>query len=142
MSVFPLAKSAYGSAIDLLAEANLPVEDINEQTELFELKQGDETIGTIGLEHDGNSGLLRSLSVKEASRGKGHGEELVSFLERTAAEKGIRALYLLTTTAAAFFSKRGYVVIGREEVPLFVQQSSEFASVCPASATIMKKELA
>lgn len=141
MTVSPVSTAAYERAIDLLAKANLPVQDIGPHTELFELRIKDELIGTIGLEQDGAVGLLRSLSVDERQRGKGYGEQLVGFLEETAKARGIQTLYLLTTTAAAFFSKRGYQTISRAEVPQAMQQTSEFASVCPASATIMKKEL-
>lgn len=141
MTVSPVSTTTYDSAIDLLVRANLPVQDISGHTELFELKAETEIIGTIGLEHDGTVGLLRSLSVQEGSRGKGYGEQLVNFLEETAKAKGIEVMYLLTTTAAAFFSKRGYQTISRTEVPLFVQQTTEFSSVCPSTATIMKKQL-
>ncbi|HEU4903067.1 MAG TPA: arsenic resistance N-acetyltransferase ArsN2 [Flavisolibacter sp.] len=141
MTLSPVSTTTYENVLDLLVRANLPVQDIGEHTELFELKADSELIGTIGLEHNGTVGLLRSLGVQEGSRGKGYGEQLVNFLEETAKERGIETLYLLTTTAAAFFSKRGYQVIGREAVPLFVQQTTEFSSVCPSSATIMKKQL-
>ncbi|WP_121353352.1 arsenic resistance N-acetyltransferase ArsN2 [Flavisolibacter nicotianae] len=141
MTVSPVSTTTYENAIDLLARANLPVQDIGEHTELFELKTDAEIIGTIGLEHNGTVGLLRSLSVEEGSRGKGYGEQLVGFLEETAKARGIETLYLLTTTAAAFFSKRGYLVIGREEVPPFVKQTTEFSSVCPSTATLMRKQL-
>jgi amino-acid N-acetyltransferase len=126
--------------LNLLSKANLPVKDINENIEFFELKEDGQTIGTIGLEHDGMVGLLRSLSVDEAVRDKGHGEQLVQFLEKAAKEKGIKTLYLLTTTAAPFFAKRGYQVVQRSEVPAFIRSTSEFASVCHASATLMKKD--
>ena len=142
MTIAPVSKSSYGTAIDLLAKASLPVEDLKEQTEIFVLTNGKETIGTVGLEHDGTVGLLRSLSVEENQRGSGNGEQLVRFLESTAKQKGIQTLFLLTTTAAAFFAKHGYQIISRSELPLFIQQTSEFRSTCPASATVMKKELA
>lgn len=141
MTVSPVLKENRRTVIELLAKANLPVEDIQEHTELFVLKNEAETIGTIGLEHDGTVGLLRSLSVEQGKRGRGYGEQLVLFLEEKAKEKGIRSLYLLTTTAAHFFSKRGYLTVSRSEVPLFIQQTSEFRLTCPASATVMKKDL-
>jgi amino-acid N-acetyltransferase len=108
---------------------------------LFAAQIDNEVAGTIGWQTDGASGLLRSLSVKETIRGKGYGEALVNFLEAHAKQKGVRSLYLLTTTAAPFFSKRGYKTIARTKTPVFIQQTSEFTSLCPASATMMKKEL-
>ncbi len=125
----------------LIKRSELPIEDINGKVELFALKVNDDILGTIGIEHDNNSALLRSLSIEEKQRGKGYGEKLVNFLEQTAEEKGIQVIYLLTTTAESFFAKRGYSVIGRNEVPPFIKQTTEFSSICPSSAIVMKKQL-
>jgi amino-acid N-acetyltransferase len=56
-------------------------------------------------------------------------------------ESGINCLYLLTTTAKAFFDKQGYCSIKREETPQAVKQTAEFSSLCPSSAVVMKKRL-
>ena len=141
MSISRIAKATQGAAIGLLQKASLPVEDIGARTELYELTTDEGIVGTIGLEHDGTVGLLRSLSVAEDKRAQGYGEQLVRFLEVTAKQKGVQTLFLLTTTAASFFLKHGYQTVSRSEVPLFIQQTSEFRSTCPASATVMKKKL-
>jgi amino-acid N-acetyltransferase len=47
----------------------------------------------------------------------------------------------LTTTAEHFFPKFGFERIARADVPSSVQRSVEFTSVCPASATVMRKPL-
>jgi len=141
MSISLVSKATQDTAISLLQKASLPVEDIGDRTELYALTIEGEIIGTIGLEHNGTFGLLRSLSVQEAKRGRGCGETLVLFLEEKAKEKGIQTLFLLTTTAASFFTKHGYQTISRSELPFFIQQTSEFRSTCPASATVMKKDL-
>ncbi|HYO21724.1 MAG TPA: arsenic resistance N-acetyltransferase ArsN2 [Flavisolibacter sp.] len=141
-TISPASKEEQQIALQLLQTANLPVEDINKNVLLYLLKEDGSSIGTIGMEHDGRTALLRSLSVEPSKRGKGYGEELVAFLEATAREKGILAIYLLTTTATRFFLKRGYAIINRSEAPAFIQQTSEFVSICPSSATVMKKELA
>lgn len=141
MMITLLSKSERSAALALLQAAGLPVADISENTTLYTATAGGQTVGTIGLEADGATGLLRSLSVAEAFRGKGSGGALVDFLEAAAKENGIQTFYLLTTTAAPFFAKHGYSIVSRTNVPPFIQQTSEFASVCPASATIMKKDL-
>lgn len=53
----------------------------------------------------------------------------------------MRTLYLLTDTAEAFFERLGYTRVARETVPLGIQQTEEFSSLCPDDAAVMKKEL-
>ena len=125
----------------LLDKAALPIQDINDKVELFAIKENGQVVGTIGMEHNGRFALLRSLSVDEKKRGKGYGDSLMRFLEDKAKQKRIETIYLLTTTAEAFFSKKGYVTIQRDSVPEFIQLTSEFSSTCPSSATVMKKDL-
>ena len=55
---------------------------------------------------------------------------------------GVREVYLLTTTAEKYFPRYGFEVIERAAVPAEVHESSEFASVCPASAVAMRLKLA
>jgi len=141
MNVIPVLDKQHAEALSLLGNASLPVSDIDATVELFALQTDNELAGTIGWQTNGTTGLLRSLSVKEGRRRNGFGEALVSFLETHARQSGVRSLYLLTTIAASFFSKQGFVVINRSEAPLFIQQTTEFKSICPASAIVMKKEL-
>ena len=141
-TIQPISINTRSEAIQLLQKANLPFEDINDHVSFYALTEKETIIGTIGLEYDETTALLRSLSVELTERGKGHGENLVQFIEKEAQAKGIQTIYLLTTTAANFFGKRGYATISRAEVPAFIQQTSEFRSVCPSSAIVMKKQLA
>jgi amino-acid N-acetyltransferase len=46
-------------------------------------------------------------------------------------------VYLLTTTAEAFFPHFGFERIERAAVPPRIQNSREFHGACPASATVM-----
>src|SRR6266480_2957156 len=128
--------------IALLQESNLPVIDLNEQKELFAVLQKDEVAGTGGLELFDNCALLRSLAVRKDLQGKGLGKFINRELEKISKQRGIDCIYLLTTTAKDFFSKEGYEAITRDEVPESIKATSEFSSVCPSSATVMKKELA
>ena len=141
MTINPVLPTQKEEAIALLQKANLPVEDIQEQVALYTLNETDTPIGTVGLEHEGDVGLLRSLSINEGNRSKGYGDQLVQFIESVAKEKGVQTMYLLTTTAVGFFAKRGYEVTQRTEVPAFIRQTSEFSAVCPSTAIIMKKVL-
>ena len=64
---------------------------------------------------------------------------LLAVAERTARQRGITALYLLTTTAEAFFPQRGDVRISREAAPPVLYRTAEFAALCPASAVCLTK---
>jgi amino-acid N-acetyltransferase len=119
----------------------LPVDDISTGTQLFVMEEGDKVIGTVAIEYDFSTALLRSLSVNPAKRKAGIGKQLVDFIENYVKAQGVQSVYLLTTTAADFFSKRGYHVIDRAHVPAFIQQTSEYCTVCPSSAIVMKKIL-
>jgi amino-acid N-acetyltransferase len=87
----------------------------------------------IGLEIYGQAALLRSLVVDPTLRSTGLGSALVQHAEQHAAERGVQALYLLTTTAEPFFERLGYKRLDRREAPPSIQSSREFADLCPES---------
>ena len=127
----------------LLAECELPYEDItpSDLTHFCLLRDGDRLAGVIGLEIFGQFALLRSLAVPAGYRKRGIGAELVGRAQEHAHSHKVEALYLLTTTAERFFSKRGYRRVERSKVPEPVQGSVEFSTLCPASAACMAKHL-
>ena len=127
--------------IELLQQNDLPVSDIDDGKILFALIRGGKIVGTAGLEVFDGCALVRSVSVEKASRGQGFGKFISQEIERISKEQVVACLYLLTTTAKDFFSKEGYQVITREEVPFAIRNTSEFLHVCPSSATVMKKDL-
>lgn len=129
--------------VEALLDANdLPHRDVRAKPECFFVARSDtEWIGVGGVELYGSSGLLRSVVVAESSRGQGYGTALCDALEERARTNGVEALYLLTTTAPEFFRRRGYEEIGRETVPSSIQRTTEFAELCPSSATCMRKRL-
>jgi amino-acid N-acetyltransferase len=97
--------------------------------------------GVVGLEPAGRSALLRSLAVHPSARGSGYGTALMQAAEAHGRSLGMDALYLLTTTAAAFFQQRGYKPIPRDEAPSAIARTDEFARLCPSTATCMQKSL-
>lgn len=126
----------------LLRRNDLPVADVRAAPARFYVATVDgERVGVGGVERHGSHGLLRSVVVAEPFRGRGYGAAICDELESRARERGIGALYLLTTTAAGFFRRRGYERIDREDVPDGVRSSREFAELCPASATPLRKPL-
>ena len=127
--------------INLLKENALPVDDIGDNTLLFGFLNDDELSGSAGLEVFEDCALIRSISIQKKLQGKGYGVMLQKELEQIALSRNIRCLYLLTTTAEGFFKKQGFMTIQRDEVPASIRATSEFSSVCPSSAIVMKKIL-
>ena len=71
----------------------------------------------------------------------GLGAAILSRLETEAAEQKATALYLLTTSATAFFERHGYTTLPRSAAPPAIAASRQFSTLCPASASFMFKEL-
>jgi len=97
--------------------------------------------GVVGLEILDQYALLRSLAVTPVHQRQGLASQLTQTIEDYASSQQIKAIYLLTTTASAFFSKRGYQTINRDTVPPVMQTTTEFRSLCPDSAICMTKRL-
>lgn len=128
--------------VELLAAEKLPVADLPETLDNFIVAiQDGNVVGVGGVEVYGNYGLLRSLAVHPDHRNAGVAGKLLARLDSVSKKNGLSALYLLTETAPAYFERKKYSKITREEVPAEVQRSTEFSQVCPLSAIVMKKEL-
>jgi amino-acid N-acetyltransferase len=137
------AKAEDRSAVEALLEASgLPTDGVAEHFEsFFVADQGDRIVGAAGLELYAGDALLRSVVVASDVRGTGLGTTLARRALDEARAIGVRAAYLLTTTAESFFPRLGFARIEREDVPPRVRASREFSGVCPASATVMRREL-
>jgi amino-acid N-acetyltransferase len=126
----------------LLERAGLPTRDLALSKPRFSvLLDGGHIVAAGALERLGSSALVRSVVVAGDRRGTGLGRIIVQELESVARAGRIRRLVLLTQTAREFFAHQDYCVIERSEAPQDVQQSEEFRSLCPASATCMMKVL-
>jgi len=141
MNIVPASQNSFSAAITLLKKNNLPTEDLDPGKQIFVVEEGDKVIATVAVEYDYNNALLRSLSVSEEKRGSSLGSELVKFIEDYVQKQGVQTIYLLTTTASDFFSKRGYTIIDRSNIPDFIKNTSEYSVVCSSSSTLMRKEL-
>ncbi|MEI8085131.1 MAG: arsenic resistance N-acetyltransferase ArsN2 [Paludibacter sp.] len=128
--------------VALLKTSNLPVSDLGLGQRIFLVALSDEkVVGCVALEIYEDAGLLRSLAVNNDSRGKGIGQKLVAKAEAWSQNHGLKNLYLLTTTAAGFFTKLGWHRTDRTSVPNAVALSSEFTSICPSTAICMFKNI-
>jgi amino-acid N-acetyltransferase len=123
-----------------LRDADLPHEDFADHLANFLVaRREDGVVGAVGFELHGRDALLRSLVVAPAHRGTGLGGELVDRLAAEARRRGVMQFYLLTTTAAAFFARRGFQKIDRQAVPAVIAGTKEFNSLCPSSAICMTR---
>ena len=126
----------------LLQRLSLPLEGVDEHVDTMLVARADgHVVGTVALELYGDGALLRSVAVDPGRQGERLGHELTEAALRLAAQNGASTVFLLTTTAERFFPKFGFEPIGRDDVPPSVQASVEFQSACPASATVMRKQL-
>jgi len=97
----------------------------------------DALVGVAGLEAHGAHGLLRSVAVDERLRGQRLAEDLVRAVITRARALHLQSLTLLTTTAAGYFPRFGFVTIPREQAPAELATSEELRGACPASAVTM-----
>lgn len=130
------------TVLGLLADAGLPTQDLDKErlgTFLVARNGAGSIVAAVGCETFGEHGLLRSLVVHPDSRGLGIGRALARAMEGQAFSKGVRSLYLLTTTAPGFFLRLGYEPTARDAVPACIAATEEFRHICPASAACLKK---
>lgn len=139
-----ISSSQFDQKIEaLLRSSGLPTSDLtaSEASRLFLSAHRDGLVGVAAVEFYGEHGLLRSLCVAERDRRNGLGRKLVHEAEALAAQRGVTALYLLTTTAQDVFAALGYVRCDRRQVPSLIGASSQFEGICPSSAVCMYKRL-
>lgn len=125
-----------------LSAASLPTDDIREDgRSFFQFHYADVPVGYGGYELRGDNVLIRSLVVAESHRGFGLGTVAVNRLLLDAGLSGARSAYLLTTSAAPFFLRTGFVEIDRSSAPASILETRQAASVCPSSAALMMRDL-
>ncbi|MCA3179032.1 MAG: arsenic resistance N-acetyltransferase ArsN2 [Burkholderiales bacterium] len=128
---------------ELLQSVGLPLDGAEESVGSFLLAwRGTELVATVGAEVYGDVALVRSLAVRPALQKRGLGRALVMQALEEARKRGIRAVYLLTTTAAGFFARLGFRQVARSQAPAALLKSKQFKGVCPDSAILMSMELA
>jgi amino-acid N-acetyltransferase len=131
-------------ALALLARVQLPEHEVASRWgHYFVVREDDgRVVGVAGLEVHGEDGLLRAVAVDEAYRGQGLAAALVAAAMERARLVPLRAVYLLTTTAKAYFARHGFLECPRESAPPAVRESWEFQTGCPHTAVLMKRPVA
>ena len=123
----------------LLESADLPTLGVAEHLETFLVAEnGQEIIGSIGLEVYGDTALLRSAVVDEQRRGSGIGSLLYRRLIDRARALQVRKLILLTNTAEEYFRRKGFRKIDQNTVTGPITKSVEFSGACPSHAACME----
>ena len=132
----------YDHVVGLLRAADLPTAGLRPpRPDFLVAEDGGRVVGAVGLEVYGEAGLLRSAVVEAGHRGTGLGRDLVTRLLEHAGRRGVREVYLLTTTAERYFPRFGFASVDRETVAPAVRASEEFKGACPESAVAMRKVL-
>jgi amino-acid N-acetyltransferase len=125
---------------ELLASCGLPTDDLAASRRVtFYGTEPAPSQGVVALEDVGTVALLRSLAVAPEFRGRGLGTALVAHAEAAATNRGVAELYLLTTSARAYFAERGYREVPRSSAPSAIVALPQFTTLCPSSAALMVK---
>ena len=139
ISITPARLEDLAAIKSLLAANQLPIAGVDDHWKTFLVARDGETlVGCGGAEAYQFAALIRSVAVAPEYRSHGVGRKLVRQLIDRLASRGLREFYLLTTTAEAYFKKRGFKVIDRDEVHPQLLSSREFQDACPASAVCMR----
>ncbi|HEJ2718229.1 hypothetical protein AUR61_016485 [Stutzerimonas balearica] len=126
-----------------LQEAGLPSDDVPLPGRVFYAFQlAGQLVGYAALEVYGADALLRSVLIVPPHRGSGLGRLVVDAMETLAADSGIATLHLLTTNQVVFFERLGYMLAPRHLAPTEIASTTQFKSLCPSSASYLRKKLA
>jgi amino-acid N-acetyltransferase len=142
ISIGAARPSELPAVLALLERSGLPQEGLADHRDTtLVARDGDDIVGSAALEIYGATALLRSVAVTSALRGEGLGQSLTRAALEVARHRGVATVYLLTETAADFFTRFGFHAVDRGSVDPLVQQSVEFTSACPASAQVLVTSL-
>ena len=121
-----------------LSYARLPTDDLLETGQMF---FGDGSGGYGGLHIVGANALVRSVVISPTVRRGGHGRRILEGLASESSATGVTHLWLLTNDQAAFFKSCGFEVADRSTAPEAIRETRQFAGLCPATATFMRREV-
>ena len=137
------ALAADWPAVETLLRAHsLPTDGAREHLSSYQLAVlGGDVVGCAGLEVYDDVALLRSVAVAPGQHRQGIGQRLVERVLLLAAQRRVRRLFLLTTTAPGYFAKLGFRPEPLAQAPAALKASAELQGACPASADFMSLTL-
>lgn len=139
IAIEPAAPGDFAAVEALLVSSGLPLDGLREHFgQALVARLDGRVIGSAALERYGQAALLRSVAVASGLRGLRLGERLVRAALGVARQQGMGEVYLLTTTADAFFPRFGFQPVEREAVNPAVRASVEFTLACPSSARALR----
>lgn len=141
VQIAPAAEEDLAPVETLLVAASLPTDGLRDQfPAAYAVARVDGAlVGVAGLERYGAFALLRSVTVLDNLRGRGIARALIEERMALARKVGVLRAFLLTTSAPDYFRKLGFEPNRREDAPLEVAGSIEFAHACPASAVCLSR---
>ncbi|MBV9495444.1 MAG: GNAT family N-acetyltransferase [Acidobacteria bacterium] len=123
----------------LLVENRLPTAGVDDHWRTFIVAiDGTRLVACGGAEAYQFAALIRSVAVETEYRSQGLGRRIVRQLLDRLASRGLREFYLLTTNAEAYFRRRGFKTIDRDEVHPQLLSSHELQDACPEDAVCMR----
>jgi amino-acid N-acetyltransferase len=127
--------------VQLLQAARLPLDGVAEgfPHHYAVACVAERVVAAAGLEPYGAAGLLRSVVVHDSVRGQGLGRALIEDRLERARALDLERVFLLTTSADAYFRTLGFTPAERGDAPAAMQISAEFSGACPASATCLAR---
>lgn len=139
ITITPARPEDLDSIKALLTASGLPTAGVDDHWKTFLVaRDGDALVACGGAEAYQFAALIRSVAVAPDYRSHGVGRRIVRQLLDRLASRGLREFYLLTTTAEAYFRKRGFKTIDRDEVHPQLLSSREFQDACPTTAVCMR----
>ncbi|MBP1934009.1 GNAT family N-acetyltransferase [Ammoniphilus resinae] len=126
--------------VKLLAKGKLNHEGIAPHVEQFLVVEKDgEIVGTAGWEKIGQDyGLLRSLALDASVWNTKIVLDLLQILLKSAEEKAVQEVFLLTGSAVELFEWVGFRPVDWKEIPHEVKQSSHFKQAKEGLSTAMR----
>jgi len=130
------------SLVDFLQKVNLSASDLPTDSSGFTLAfDGEQIVGSAGMDLMGNRGLLRSVAVAETHRNQQLGQRLFAAALDYARSHQVQEVFLITNTAERYFEKNGFQSVDRSDLPDDIVQTEQFTALCPSTAVVMKMEL-
>ena len=139
LHVAPAAPGDLPAILALLSADKLVTDGVEEHLGSFVVAKDDgRVIACSGAEAYQFAALIRSVVVSPEYRSIGLGRRMVREILDRLSSRGLREFYLLTTGAEAWFKKRGFKPIDRDEIHPQLLASKELQGACGDDAVCMR----